>query len=100
VGSSVPAEELASALFSLVRGMSIKARGMPDLPFAMPRTDTILRLLRASAPPSKTGGARTGERRSRVAEAQPRARAAKPRRKEDERSCLEIVRGARIASDD
>ena len=52
VDASVPAEELASALFSLVRGMSIKARGMPDLPFAMPRTDTILRLLR---PPGRAG---------------------------------------------
>mgnify|MGYP001569634370 CR=1 FL=1 len=50
VDASVPPEELANALFCLVRGMSIRARGIPHLPFAMPRTDTILRLLRTGAP--------------------------------------------------
>lgn len=38
--------ELSAALICLVRGMSIRAPGMPDLPFTLPRTETILRLLR------------------------------------------------------
>ena len=40
------AEELAAALICLMRGMSIRMPGMPRLPFAPPKTDTILRLLR------------------------------------------------------
>jgi AcrR family transcriptional regulator len=45
VDPSVPAPELAAALVCLMRGMSIKAKGMPALPFALPATATILRLL-------------------------------------------------------
>lgn len=43
--------ELASALICLMRGMSIRMPGMPDLPFPTPRTDTILRLLRPGPTP-------------------------------------------------
>lgn len=46
VDSGVDSVELASALVCLMRGMSIRTPGMPDLPFPVPQTDTILRLLR------------------------------------------------------
>lgn len=46
--------ELASALICLMRGMSIRMPGMPDLPFATPTTDTILRLLRPTKTPEDT----------------------------------------------
>jgi AcrR family transcriptional regulator len=82
VDRSVPAEELASAMFCLVRGMSIRMPGMPDLPFVLPRTQTVLRMLRPieaaarvkkrEAPTPSPAGSRsrrdpneTAERRSR-----------------------------------
>ena len=46
IDDSIEAEELAAALICVMRGMSIRMPSMPDLPFAPPRTDTILRLLR------------------------------------------------------
>lgn len=58
VDPSVPAEELASALVSLMRGMSIRMPGMPDLPFAPPRTQTIVRLLLPPPPERAQSSAR------------------------------------------
>ncbi|AKF07678.1 Transcriptional regulator, TetR family protein [Sandaracinus amylolyticus] len=46
--------ELASALVCLMRGLSMRAPDMPHLPFPIPRTDTILRLLRPSSAPQDT----------------------------------------------
>lgn len=45
--------ELASALICLIRGMGIRMPGLPELPFAPPRTETIVRLLRARMTPEK-----------------------------------------------
>lgn len=45
--------DVASALICLIRGMSIRLPGLPELPFAPPRTETIVRLLRAGTTPEK-----------------------------------------------
>jgi len=46
VDPSVSAEELTAALMMLMRGMALRAPGMPELPLPLPSTATILRLLR------------------------------------------------------
>ncbi|HEY8430959.1 MAG TPA: TetR/AcrR family transcriptional regulator [Sandaracinaceae bacterium] len=61
--SDVPAEELAATLFCLVRGMSIRFPGIPQLPFAPPRTQTIVRLV-AGRPPAKGTRTRTARAKS------------------------------------
>jgi AcrR family transcriptional regulator len=64
--ATVPAAELAGALVCLMRGMSIKAKGMPALPFALPQAATILRLLRPG--PTRSKRARPLPREPRHAE--------------------------------
>ena len=49
VDPDVDSSELAAALICLIRGMSIRMPGMPELPFPPPRTETIVRLLRRGA---------------------------------------------------
>jgi AcrR family transcriptional regulator len=46
--------ELASALVCLLRGMTMRMPDMPHLPFPIPRTDTILRLLHPRSAPQET----------------------------------------------
>ncbi|MDQ3033960.1 MAG: TetR/AcrR family transcriptional regulator [Myxococcota bacterium] len=60
VEDDVDSVELASALVCLMRGMSIRTPGMPELPFPVPRTDTILRLLRPAQAAQQTTPARKG----------------------------------------
>lgn len=48
------ARDMASALVCLMRGMSIRLPGMPELPFPVPRTETILRLLCPTSAPQVT----------------------------------------------
>ncbi len=54
VDPEVDCVELASALVCVMRGMSIRAPDMPHLPFPIPRTETILRLLHRPSPKEKT----------------------------------------------
>jgi hypothetical protein len=46
VTDEAPAADLAAALVSMIRGFSMKCPGMPELPFAAPTKNTMLRLLR------------------------------------------------------
>lgn len=59
VDADADPRELASALVCLMRGMSIRMPGMPELPFPVPRTETILRLLLRAPAPQKTRPARS-----------------------------------------
>lgn len=64
--ADLPADELAAALVCMVRGMAIRFPNMPELPFAPPRTHTIVRLLapfRATPPRSKSAPAPRAARR-------------------------------------
>jgi AcrR family transcriptional regulator len=45
IDAAVPAAELAATWICVVRGMSLRLPGMPDLPFPLPETATIVRLL-------------------------------------------------------
>lgn len=54
IDDSIEPSEMASTLICLLRGMSIRMLGMPDLPFPIPQTDTILRLLRPRPASEKT----------------------------------------------
>lgn len=65
--SDVPAEELAATLVCIVRGMSIRLPGIPELPFAPPRTQTIVRLVagrpRATGTRTKAAPVKSAARR-------------------------------------
>lgn len=59
VDPTVPAGELTAALLLLVRGMSLRIPGGDDLPFELPRTQTIVDLLRPKRPYVATTQKRT-----------------------------------------
>jgi AcrR family transcriptional regulator len=74
VDDALPAEEIASALVCVMRGMQIRPPSMPELPFRVPQTQTIARLL--LPPPSAPVRNKNKDPR---ASAPNRTKAAKPR---------------------
>lgn len=78
IDASVSANEVAATLICLVRGMSLRVPGMPELPFALPQPQTIVRLL---TPPPGRAAPRTSNASNAAAAARRGSTRSAPKRK-------------------